>query len=118
MIPVIDFTSESVLDQIREAYTTVGFAVFTNTLTSNDQRVMHRWFEDMKSFFELDIETKKQYSYQAENNLGYSIMGAENVDPTAPKDMKESFNYNNTRMPEELWPREVEGFKQIGLETI
>jgi hypothetical protein len=27
-------------------------------------------------------------------------MGAENVDPTAPKDMKESFNYNNTRMPE------------------
>ena len=79
---------------------------------------MHRWFEDMKGFFELDIETKKQYSYQAENNLGYSIMGAENVDPTAPKDMKESFNYNNTRMPEELWPREVEGFKQIALETI
>jgi isopenicillin N synthase-like dioxygenase len=45
-------------------------------------------------------------------------MGAENVDPTAPKDMKESFNYNNTRMPEELWPKEVEGFKENGLETI
>ena len=118
MIPVIDFTCKSVLEEIREAYTTVGFAVFTNTLTSKDQHIMHRWFEDMKGFFELDIETKKQYSYQAENNLGYSIMGAENVDPTAPKDMKESFNYNNTRMPEELWPREVNGFKENGLETI
>lgn len=118
MIPVIDFTSESVLDEIREAYTTVGFAVFTNTLNDQDQQTMHKWFEDMKGFFELDLETKKQYSYQAENNLGYSIMGAENVDPTAPKDMKESFNYNNTRMPETLWPKEVEGFKENGLETI
>lgn len=118
MIPVIDFNSETVLDEIREAYTTVGFAVFTNTLNKKDQQTMHRWFEDMKGFFELDLETKKQYSYQAENNLGYSVMGAENVDPTAPKDMKESFNYNNTRMPDELWPKEVAGFKENGLETI
>ena len=79
---------------------------------------MNNWFEDMKEFFRLDIETKKQYSYQAENNLGYSIMGAENVDPTAPKDMKESFNYNNTRMPDNLWPVEVDGFRENGLETI
>ena len=36
MIPVIDFNSETVLDEIREAYTTVGFAVFTNTLNKQD----------------------------------------------------------------------------------
>ena len=117
MIPVIDFNSETVLDEICEAYTTVGFAVFTNTLSAKDQHTMHKWFDDMKGFFELDLETKKQYSYQAENNLGYSIMGAENVDPTAPKDMKESFNYNNTRMPKELWPG-LEGFKKTALESI
>ena len=29
-------------------------------------------------------------------------MGAENVDPTAPKDMKESFNFNDKRMPDKL----------------
>jgi isopenicillin N synthase-like dioxygenase len=78
---------------------------------------MHEWFDYMKQFFELELETKKKYSYQSENNLGYSIMGAENVDPTAPKDMKESFNYNNTRMPTELWPTEVD-LKTTGLETI
>ena len=118
MIPVIDFQSSTVLDEIRKAYTTVGFAVFTNTLINKDQQTMHSWFEDMKHFFELELEIKKKYSYQAETNLGYSIMGAENVDPTAPKDVKESFNYNNTRMPEDLWPVEVSGFKEKGLETI
>ena len=117
MIPVIDFNSETVLDEIREAYTTVGFAVFTNTLNKQDQQTMRHWFDYMKQFFELDLDTKKKYSYQAENNLGYSVMGAENVDPTAPKDMKESFNYNNTRMPEALWPTEVD-LRTTGLETI
>ena len=118
MIPVIDFQEPKLLDKIREAYTTVGFAVFTNSLLPQDQNIMNEWFTEMQSFFNLDLETKKKYSYQTENNLGYSIWGAENVDPTAPKDMKESFNYNNTRMPEELWPTEIEGFKKLALETV
>ena len=117
MIPVIDFESETVLEEIREAYTTVGFAVFKNCLTIRDQQTMRYWFKKMKKFFELELEEKQKYKYQTENNLGYSIMGAENVDPTAPKDMKESFNYNNTRMPKELWP-ELEGFRKTALESI
>ena len=119
-VPITDFKSVSVLDEIRKAYTTVGFAVFTNTLTSEDKKTMDNWFKTMKDFFELPLETKQKYSYRKENNLGYSVMGAENVDPTAPKDMKESFNYNNTRMPDELWPNPgwVPGFKQKALESI
>ena len=117
MIPVIDFTSETVLDEIREAYTTVGFAVFKNCLQTADQQTMRYWFRKMKKFFELELDTKQEYKYQKENNLGYSIMGAENVDPTAPKDMKESFNYNNNRMPKELWP-ELDGFKKTALQSI
>lgn len=118
MIPVIDFKSETVLDEIREAYTSVGFAVFTNTLSNYDQIIMHIWFDDMKKFFQLPLDTKKKYSYQPETNLGYSVMGAENVDPTAPTDMKESFNYNNTRMDKSLWPSEIEGFDNVALESI
>ena len=118
MIPVIDFNSETVLDEIREAYTTVGFAVFTNTLSNYDQIMMAIWFDDMKKFFQLPPDTKKKYSYQPETNLGYSVMGAENVDPTAPSDMKESFNYNNTRMDKSLWPTEIEEFDKVALESI
>ena len=118
-VPIIDFKSESVLDEIRKAYTTVGFAVFTNTLTSEDKKTMDNWFKTMKDFFELPLETKQKYSYRKENNLGYSVMGAENVDPTAPKDMKESFNYNNLRMPDELWPHGwVPGFQNKAEESI
>jgi len=108
MIPVIDFNSESVLDEIREAYTTVGFAVFTNTLSDIDQEIMNLWQTKMKEFFALPLNVKKKYSYQKETNLGYSVMGAENVDPKAPSDMKESFNYNDTRMDPALWPTEIE----------
>ena len=118
MIPVIDFREAKLLEKIREAYTTVGFAVFTNSLLPNDEKTMNEWFEQMKSFFQLDLKVKKQYSYDAETNLGYSVWGAENVDPTAPKDMKESFNYNNTRMPDNLWPKELEGFKDLALESV
>ena len=108
MIPVIDFNSESVLDEIREAYTTVGFAVFSNALSDIDQEIMNLWHRKMKEFFALPLDVKKKYSYQKETNLGYSVMGAENVDPKAPADMKESFNYNDTRMDPALWPTEIE----------
>ena len=118
MIPVIDFTSESVLDEIREAYTTVGFAVFTNSLNKQDQTDMTVWWKLMQDFFDIDAETKQKYKYQKENNLGYSMVGDENVDPTAPKDIKESFNYNNSRMPEELWPTGINGFKATALQSI
>ena len=45
----------------------------------------------MKQFFELSLETKKLWSYQAENNLGYSIMGAENVDPNCSQRYERKF---------------------------
>ena len=118
MIPVIDFQSKTVLEEIREAYTTVGFAVFTDALNTQDQDDMKSWWKLMQDFFDLEQETKNKYAYQTDNNLGYSIVGAENVDPNGPKDMKESFNYNNTRMPEELWPVDINGFKATALQSI
>lgn len=118
MIPVIDFKSQNLLEEIREAYTTVGFAVFTNALPDEDQKVMNQWHATSKSFFNLDQKTKLKYLYEAETNLGYSKVGDENVDPTAPKDIKESYNYNNTRMKDTLWPSELNNFKNIALASI
>jgi len=118
MIPVIDLKAKDALNQIREAYTTVGFAVFTNCLSTTEQTDMNCWFDEMKQFFALDYETKIKYPYEGDTNLGYSMVGDENVDPTAPKDLKESFNYNNTRMNEALWPTELTGFKASALRSI
>ena len=95
MIPVIDLEAPDALDRIDEAYSTVGFAVFTNALPSDDKVDMSAWQEQMKSFFDLPLETKQQYPYEGDTNLGYSMIGDENVDPTAPKDIKESFKTNH-----------------------
>ena len=93
MIPVIDLTAQDALDRIDEAYTSVGFAVFTNALDYEDQAAMYTWFDTTKNFFDLSLTEKKKLAYQSENNLAYSIMGAEHVDPKAPSDIKESYNY-------------------------
>jgi len=118
MIPVIDFKKDNVLEEIRKAYTTVGFAVFTNAISEAHQMIMNQWFDKCKEFFELSAETKKLYTYEPETNLGYSMVGDENVDPTAPKDIKESFNYNNTRMKDSLWPTQIPFFKVTALNSI
>ena len=59
MIPVIDFKAPDVLDQIREAYTTVGFAVFTNALSDVAFQDMKTWQEQMKAFFALPDDVKR-----------------------------------------------------------
>ena len=118
MIPVIDLMGVNSLKKIEEAYTTVGFAVFTNALDTPDATKMKMWQQSMQDFFALPMETKQKYPYDNDTNLGYSMVGHENVDPTAPKDIKESYNYNNTRMPDELWPTELSTFKQSALDSI
>ena len=118
MIPTIDLMGVNSLKKIEEAYTTVGFAVFTNALDVPDATKMKMWQQSMQDFFALPMETKQKYPYANETNLGYSMVGHENVDPTAPKDIKESFNYNDTRMPDELWPTELPTFKQSALDSI
>lgn len=118
MIPVIDYRESQLQDKIREAYTTVGFAVFTNLTYPYQNRIINDWYNKFRRFFDLTLETKMKYPYEGDTNLGYSMMGDENVDPTAPKDMKESFNYNNKRMPDHLWPTSIDGFKELALETV
>ena len=79
---------------------------------------MKMWQQSMQDFFALPMETKQKYLYDNETNLGYGMVGHENVDPTAPKDIKESYNYNNVRMPDKLWPTELPTFKQSALDSI
>ena len=69
MIPVIDFKKDNVLEEIRKAYTTVGFAVFTNALSGSDQTTMNQWFDKCREFFELSDSTKKLYKYDIIKNL-------------------------------------------------
>ena len=120
MIPVIDFKSDTLLKQIHDAYTTVGFAVFTNSFDAEPQQTMSQWHQMAQRFFELPLETKQKYPYSGvDTNLGYTGWETENVDPSAPGDMKESYNYSHHyRMIDRLWPDEIDGFKALAQQSV
>ena len=99
---------------MRNAYTSFGFAVFTN--------VYNEWlseFDDwkliMNEFFQLTLKVKQQYSYSGvKENLGYNWLEEERLTPTMPGDLKESYNWvSPDRMQEEYWPKEIPEFKPI-----
>ena len=112
MIPIIDFRSENCIEEMRNAYTTCGFAVFTH--------VYDEWlseFADWKlligEFFELPLDAKKQYAYSGvKENIGYNWLEEERLTPTMPGDLKESYNWvSPDRMQQEFWPKEIPEFK-------
>lgn len=104
-IPIINLQSYDALAHINEAYTTVGFAVFINALSNNEQIVMNTWFENMKSFFDLPLKVKRKYAYKG----GVPIFGYTNPNP-----FKEIFDFQNLEETENLWP-EIKDFKYSAL---
>ena len=112
MIPIIDFRSENCVKEMRRAYTSCGFAVFTNVY---DEWLpeFNEWEHLIKEFFKLPLNIKKQYAYSGvEENLGYNWLEEERLTPTMPGDLKESFNWvSPDRMQEEYWPKEIPEFK-------
>ena len=112
MIPIIDFRDDNCVEEMRNACTTCGFAVFTH--------VYDEWlseFADWKhlidEFFLLPLDAKKQYAYSGvKENIGYNWLEEERLTPTMPGDLKESYNWvSPDRMQEEYWPIEIPEFK-------
>ncbi len=113
-IPIIDFRSKDCVNQMYDAYTTVGFAVFQN--------VYDEWLDDftkwkilMEEFFLLPTDVKKLNTYSGvTENLGYNWLEEERLTPTMPGDLKESYNWvSPDRMQEKYWPKEIPEFKLI-----
>jgi len=113
-IPVIDFNEMdlAVSRKMHKAFTTVGFAVFTNVydrwLSDFDL-----WEESVKQFFDLPQETKDKYKYSGvQQNLGYSEMGSEWLHPDRPGDLKEAYNWKAPYdMEDKYWPTEIPLFR-------
>ena len=107
-VPIIDFKSKTCLQEMYDAYTTVGFAVFIN--------VYNEWLSEfsqwkllMEEFFQLSLTVKKRCAYSGvKENLGYNWLEEERLTPTSPGDIKESYNWvSPDRMQKKYWPREL-----------
>jgi len=114
-IPIIDFRFEQdCVEEMYKAYTTCGFAVFSN--------VYNEWLSEftdwkvlMEEFFQLSLSTKQQYAYSGvKENIGYNWLEEERLTPTMPGDLKESYNWvEPARMQEQYWPKEIPEFKPL-----
>ncbi len=114
-VPIINFKSDSCEEQMYNAYTTAGFAVFTN--------VYDEWlseFQDWKylteEFFQLPLDVKKKYVYNGVKGsstcrAGWGEMG---YIQSRDGDSKESYNWiEPARMQEQYWPTEIPKFKSL-----
>jgi len=107
-IPIIDWRFEDdCIEEMYVAYTTCGFAVFTNVY-NNWLSEFSDWKVLMEEFFQLPLDVKQQYAYSGvKENIGYNWLEEERLTPTMPGDLKESYNWvSPDRMQEKYWPRE------------
>jgi isopenicillin N synthase-like dioxygenase len=115
MIPIIDFRFEDdCVEEMHKAYTTCGFAVFTNVYNEWLSEFQD-WGKLMEEFFQLPLDVKKKYAYSGvKENLGYNWMEEESLTPSKPGDLKESYNWvEPARMQEQYWPTEIPEFKPL-----
>jgi len=113
--PIIDFRFEDdCIEEMHKAYTTCGFAVFTNVYNEWLSEFQD-WEKLMEEFFQLPLEVKKKYAYSGvKENLGYNWMEEESLTPYKPGDLKESYNWvEPARMQEQYWPTEIPEFKPL-----
>jgi len=106
-IPTIDFsTSSNVGAELEHAFTQVGFLQLINVGIS--QALLSEAFQMSQRFFALSAEQKACFRYRsAEENFGYQGLLEENLDPTAPADLKETFtmrNIINHSLEDARWP--------------
>ena len=114
MIPVISLNDKNIVDKMYNAYSTIGFAVFTDVY-DNWILEFKDWFQLAEEFFALPSETKLKYSYSGvAENIGYGWVGQESLTPNMPGALKETFNWSNPPyMSEEYWPVEIADFRAL-----
>jgi isopenicillin N synthase-like dioxygenase len=112
MIPIISFKDKNIVDKMRRAYMSVGFAVFTDVY---DEWLpeFKDWLHLLQAFFALPLEVKQKYLYtKVSENVGYNYIAQERLSPDHPGDLKESYNWMvDPNMPEHFWPIEIPEFK-------
>ncbi|MAE16737.1 MAG: 2OG-Fe(II) oxygenase [Deltaproteobacteria bacterium] len=114
-IPVIDFSQDlpTVAQEVKNAYMSIGFMYVKNLLTEFELR--DQVFAEARRFFELPQAEKERCGWTSEaSNRGYTAVERENVDPTAPGDLKEAYNMGCEGNPEHPnpWPEGLPSFQE------
>ena len=129
-LPIVDFAGveqdehrlQAAARGLQEALSSEGFMLVTNI--GVDEQLLADVFAASRAFFAQSEQDKARCAYRsAQENFGYQGTGQENLDPTAPADLKQTFTMRNLLhrpMPEQRWPdvqfaRLMQDFYQQGL---
>ena len=108
-IPLVDFSAASearLAVEIDRALTDIGFMMATGLGVDNE--LLELVYASSKQFFTGPAAVKQRCAYRnAAENFGYQGLQEENLDPTAPADIKETFTMRdilNRPLPDTRWP--------------
>lgn len=133
-LDLADFTSgtpakkSAFVKKLGEAYQNIGFVAIKNHGLSKD--LQDRLYSSIKSFFALPDEIKKKYEKpEIGYQRGYTGKGKEHAKGRNTGDLKEFYHVGQelshipdtdpvkNEYPENLWPKEIEGFQQDAVEA-
>lgn len=101
-IPIVDFSGmlgdslserEAVAREVDRCAREVGFMYLRNFGIARES--IEKMRETAQRFFHLSMEEKKRFAFDQSLNFGYHAMGTEALDPSKPKDQKETFTMRN-----------------------
>lgn len=107
-LSLIDFTqdTDALPRQVDAAFSDIGFLLARNL--GVDQTLLAQVYRASHDFFARPQADKLRFEYRsAEENFGYQGLQQENLDPSAPADLKETFtmrNVLNRPLPDDRWP--------------
>lgn len=118
-----DFTKRKFVDDLFIGLKEYGFIVLTDHTV--DQKKVDKAYELVHRFFNLDLTVKNKYSGVLGGQRGYTPFKREHAKDSDLPDLKEFWHVGRELdkaspyygvYPENLWPREIETFKEVFLE--
>lgn len=128
-VPTLDLTRwtsdrDAFVAEVGEAYRTFGFCCFVNHGIPRD--LIRNAYDAFRAFFALPEETKRRYLLQGRAGVrGFTPLKIETAKTSTIADLKEFWHIGRENVPPghhyedimlpNLWPSEIEGFKEHGL---
>lgn len=113
------------VEEIGKAYEEIGFVALKNHFLSDD--LVDDLYKEVKSFFDLPLETKKKYELEGlAGQRGYISFGKEHAKGKKEGDLKEFWHFGqepskDANLIEEYPPNvkveELDNFNQVGMEA-
>ncbi len=116
---------EKFVNEIGKAYEEIGFVALKNHFLSDN--LVDELYTEVKSFFELPIETKQKYEIEGlAGQRGYISFGKEHAKGKKEGDLKEFWHFGQEpsedanlteEYPENVQVEELENFNKTGMEA-